>query len=106
MRDGALAPYVPDLRRDPFHCWMEKWHFVPLLVLALLLAIWGAVHEGVFLAASLVSWGIFLRTTVELHGTWLVNSAAHTWGSRRFQNPRRFDQQLVGSPVDVWRGLA
>jgi len=84
MRDGALAPYVPDLRRDPFHCWLEKWHFVPLLVLALLLAIWGALHEGVFLAASLVSWGIFLRTTVELHGTWLVNSAAHTWGSRRF----------------------
>ena len=84
MRDGALAPYVPDLRRDPFHCWLEKWHFVPLLVLALALAIWGALHEGVFLAASLVSWGIFLRTTVELHGTWLVNSAAHTWGRRRF----------------------
>jgi len=84
MRDGALAPYVPDLRRDPFHCWLEKWHFVPLLVLALALAIWGALHEGVFLAASLVSWGIFLRTTVELHGTWLVNSAAHTWGTRRF----------------------
>ena len=84
MRDGALAPYVPDLRRDPFHCWLDKWHFVPLLVLSLLLAIWGAVHEGLFLAASLVSWGIFLRTTVELHGTWLVNSAAHTWGSRRF----------------------
>ena len=84
MRDGALAPYVPDLRRDPFHCWLEKWHFVPLLVLSLALAIWGALHEGVFLAASLVSWGIFLRTTVELHGTWLVNSAAHTWGSRRF----------------------
>jgi fatty-acid desaturase len=37
------------------------------------------------MAASLVCWGIFLRTTVELHGTWLVNSAAHTWGSRRFQ---------------------
>ena len=84
MRDGSLAPYVPDLRRDPFHCWLEKWHFVPLVVLAILLAIWGAIHEGVFLAASLVSWGIFLRTTVELHGTWLVNSAAHTWGSRRF----------------------
>ena len=85
MRDGSLAPYVPDLRRDAFHCWLEKWHFVPLLVLSLLLAIWGIVHEGVVLAASLVSWGIFLRTTVELHGTWLVNSAAHTWGSRRFE---------------------
>jgi len=58
---------------------------VPLLVLSIVLAVWGAIREGVFLAASLVSWGIFLRTTVEFHGTWLVNSAAHTWGSRRFR---------------------
>src|SRR5260370_36892752 len=33
MRDAALAAYVPDLRRDPFHCWMEKWHVVPIVVL-------------------------------------------------------------------------
>jgi sn-1 stearoyl-lipid 9-desaturase len=26
----------------------------------------------------------FLRTVVGLHCTWLVNSATHTWGSRRF----------------------
>jgi stearoyl-CoA desaturase (delta-9 desaturase) len=31
-----------------------------------------------------VLWGIFLRTTVGLHSTWLVNSATHLWGSRRF----------------------
>jgi len=30
-------------------------------------------------------WGIFLRTVVGLHATWLVNSATHIWGSRRFQ---------------------
>jgi fatty-acid desaturase len=84
MRDTALARYVPDLQRDPFHRWLEKWHVIPLLVLSVALAVWGAVREGAFLAASLVSWGIFLRTTVELHGTWLVNSAAHTWGGRRF----------------------
>jgi len=29
-------------------------------------------------------WGIFLRTVVGLHATWLVNSATHMWGSRRF----------------------
>jgi stearoyl-CoA desaturase (delta-9 desaturase) len=85
MRDAALAPYVPDLRRDPFHCWLEKWHVAPLLVLSGVLGVWGAVRGGAVLAGSLVSWGIFLRTTVELHGTWLVNSAAHTWGNRRFQ---------------------
>ena len=87
MRDTALARYVPDLERDAFHRWLEQWHVVPMLVLSVLLAVWGAIRGGVFLAASLVSWGIFLRTTVELHGTWLVNSAAHTWGSRRFATP-------------------
>jgi fatty-acid desaturase len=27
---------------------------------------------------------IFVRTVVGLHATWLVNSATHSWGSRRF----------------------
>ncbi len=87
MRDTALARYVPDLQRDAFHRWLDHWHFVPMLVLGAALAVWGALHGGVFQAASLVAWGIFLRTTVELHGTWLVNSAAHTWGRRRFSTP-------------------
>ena len=29
-------------------------------------------------------WGFFLRTVFGLHATWLVNSATHSWGSRRF----------------------
>jgi stearoyl-CoA desaturase (delta-9 desaturase) len=32
-----------------------------------------------------VLWGIFLRVVVGLHCTWLVNSATHMWGSRRFE---------------------
>ena len=31
-----------------------------------------------------VLWGIALRTTLGLHSTWLVNSATHMWGPRRF----------------------
>jgi stearoyl-CoA desaturase (delta-9 desaturase) len=30
-------------------------------------------------------WGVFLRVTFGLHATWLVNSATHLWGTRRFQ---------------------
>ena len=29
-------------------------------------------------------WGVCLRVVVGLHATWLVNSATHMWGSRRF----------------------
>jgi fatty-acid desaturase len=87
MRDEGLVRFVPDLQQNGFHRWVEKWHVIPLIVLSAVLGVWGALREGAFLAASLVSWGIFLRTTVQLHGTWLVNSAAHTWGRRRFRTP-------------------
>ncbi len=30
-------------------------------------------------------WGVFLRTVIGLHSTWLVNSATHSWGTRRYQ---------------------
>ena len=36
-------------------------------------------------AGPAVLWGIFLRVTLGLHSTWLVNSATHMWGSRRFE---------------------
>lgn len=29
-------------------------------------------------------WVIFFRTVLGLHSTWLVNSATHMWGRRRF----------------------
>jgi stearoyl-CoA desaturase (delta-9 desaturase) len=34
-----------------------------------------------------VLWGVFLRVTLGLHATWLVNSATHLWGRRRFETP-------------------
>lgn len=73
---AELAPYAPDLMRDKFHVWLSKWHWVPLTTLGL-----------VILAAfgwQVMLWAIFLRVTVGLHFTWLVNSATHLWGSQRF----------------------
>ncbi len=32
----------------------------------------------------MVLWGVFLRTVIGLHATWLVNSATHLWGSQRW----------------------
>ena len=71
-----LAPLVPDLIKDRFHVWISKWHWVPLTTLGLVIL--AALGWKVFL------WAIFLRITVGLHCTWLVNSATHLWGSRRF----------------------
>jgi stearoyl-CoA desaturase (delta-9 desaturase) len=71
-----LLPFVPDLRKNKFYVWISKWHWVPLTVLGLMVFAIGGW--------SCLLWGIFLRTVVGLHCTWLVNSATHMWGSRRF----------------------
>jgi stearoyl-CoA desaturase (delta-9 desaturase) len=56
--------------------WLSKWHWVPI-----------TVHPQTRLAIGgipAVLWGIFFRTTLGLHATWLVNSATHIWGTQRF----------------------
>lgn len=72
----TLARYVPDLAKSRFHVWITKYHYVPpVAVLVLLYAVGGLPF---LLVAG------FLRTVLGLHSTWLVNSATHSWGSRRF----------------------
>jgi stearoyl-CoA desaturase (Delta-9 desaturase) len=72
----VMGKYAPDLMKHPFYVWLNNYHWVPLAVLgAVLLAVGGL---PVFL------WGICVRVVFGLHSTWLVNSATHMWGSRRF----------------------
>ena len=73
---AELLPYVPELRKDRFQRWISRWHWVPITILACLLFAVGGWRY--------VLWGIFLRTVIGLHSTWLVNSATHMWGRRRF----------------------
>jgi stearoyl-CoA desaturase (delta-9 desaturase) len=69
--------YAPDMIQDRFYVWLNKYFFVPTIVLAIALLALGG--WGVML------WGISLRVTLSLHATWLVNSATHMWGRRRFE---------------------
>lgn len=69
--------YSPDLLRDPFLVFIDKYYYVTSIVVGIgLFAIGGW---------SMALAGIFLRTVVGWHSTWLVNSATHLWGSRRFE---------------------
>ena len=73
----VMGKYAPDLVKDPFYRVLNSWHWVPLVVLGLgLLAIGGLPW---------VLWGVFFRVVFGLHCTWLVNSATHLWGTRRFK---------------------
>jgi stearoyl-CoA desaturase (delta-9 desaturase) len=71
-----MAKYAPDLAKHKFYVWLNNWHWVPMVVLGLILLAAGGL--------PMVLWGICFRVVVGLHATWLVNSATHMWGSRRF----------------------
>jgi len=74
--DAVMWRYAPDLMKDRFHFRLNQLYFVPLIISGILLLWLGGW--------SMLLWGTFLRVTVALHMTWLVNSATHMWGSRRF----------------------
>jgi stearoyl-CoA desaturase (delta-9 desaturase) len=84
-----LGRYAPDLTRDKVHVWLSKYHWLPLTITGILQVALGAAlaPEGhrVVGAVGMVLWGTFLRVTLGLHATWLVNSATHLWGKRRFE---------------------
>ncbi|HEV1284835.1 MAG TPA: fatty acid desaturase [Bryobacteraceae bacterium] len=71
-----MSKYAPDLARHKFYIWLNNWHWIPMVALGVILLATGGW--------SLLFWGIFLRVVVGLHATWLVNSATHMWGNRRF----------------------
>lgn len=76
--DAVLWRYAPDLMKDRVHYWINRLYFIPLVLLGIIL-----FYAGGW---SMLMWGVFMRVTVGLHATWLVNSATHMWGSRRFES--------------------
>ena len=92
------SKYAPDLGKDPFHRWISKYHWVPLTMLGLVLLAIGGWNW--------VLWGVFLRTTIGLHVTWLVNSATHLWGSRRFETRDDSRNNWWVAAPQLRRGLA
>ena len=75
--EQVMQRYAPDLMKDPVHVWMNRLYFVPLILSGIVLLAFGGW--------SMLFVGTFLRVTIGLHATWLVNSATHMWGSRRFE---------------------
>jgi stearoyl-CoA desaturase (delta-9 desaturase) len=72
-----MSRYAPDLGRDPFYRWLNTYHYLPLTILGVVLMVVGGL--------PMLLWGLFFRVVFGLHATWLVNSATHMFGTRRFQ---------------------
>jgi stearoyl-CoA desaturase (delta-9 desaturase) len=70
---------IADLAKYPELRWLDKFHLVPMFVYAA--AIWYVGGYSAFV------WGFLVATVALYHGTFLINSLAHIWGTRRFPTP-------------------
>lgn len=74
---GVLRQYAPDLDRDRYYRWLNRFHWLPLTIVGLSLFALGGW--------SWLLWGAFLPIAIGFHVTWMVNSVTHMWGTRRFR---------------------
>jgi fatty-acid desaturase len=82
VRDLLRQPFYWRLEQNYFWIWIYLLHAVLFFVVGLAIG-WansGRYLGGVQFGASLLVWGVFVRTVFVLHGTWSVNSVTHLWG--------------------------
>ena len=109
--------YAKDVVSDRFYRRFEKGpvaHLaLPLHAIAFFVAglrhrppgRWIVSLPGCSWGLSLLVWGVFVRTVAVWHITWLVNSAAHTWGYRNYEtrdNSRNNWLAAILSNGDGW----
>jgi stearoyl-CoA desaturase (delta-9 desaturase) len=88
--DETQYKLIPDYANVPELRWLNKYFLVPPVVWAFLCAAMGG-WQGVV-------WGFFISTTFLWHATFLINSAAHLVGRRRYPT-------LDGSRNSFWLAI-
>ncbi len=68
---------IPDLAKYPELRWINEHFLIPPLILAAALYAAGGL--------SWLTWGFFLSTTLLWHTTFMINSLAHVYGTRRYE---------------------
>jgi stearoyl-CoA desaturase (Delta-9 desaturase) len=79
---GTPAESVKDWSRYPELRWLDRYHWVPgisLAVLCFLIGLWTGVG-----AWSCLVWGFVVSTVLLYHAVFCVNSLCHLFGSRRY----------------------
>lgn len=69
--------FAPDLAKQPFYRWLNRYFLLLQLPLGILLYAIGGW--------SFVLWGMFVRAVWLWHSTWFINSVTHLWGYRTFE---------------------
>lgn len=87
---------ISDFSRYPELRWLNKWHVVPTIVYAVAIFLIGGFDAFV--------WGYLVATVVLFHGTFLINSLSHIWGSRRFATPDESRNNFLLALVTLGEG--
>lgn len=70
--------FIPDLLKFPELVWLHKYQFLPIFSWTILMFIVGGWNA--------ILWGTFISSLMNWHGTFIVNSLSHIWGSQPFES--------------------
>lgn len=80
-----LERYTPDLIREPFLLWLERYSSVAVIVgLIVPAAVGWAIGGSWHAAATAFLWGGLIKLALVNHATGAVNSICHAFGSKPF----------------------
>ena len=74
--DETKLERIKDFAQYPELRWLNKWHLLPPIALAVVMFLVGG--------APLLVWGFFVSTVLLWHGTFTINSLSHVFGSTRY----------------------
>ena len=105
-RHHMYDTYAKDLIRDPFYATFENsllYVWVNLLSwlvffgggFAAEFALGGTSSQAVQFGLSCLVWGVFVRTVVQWHATWAVNSVTHRFGYRNYATDEGSRNHLI-----------
>jgi stearoyl-CoA desaturase (delta-9 desaturase) len=87
---------IADFSRFPELRWLDRFYLVPPVL-------YGASIYVLFGWGAFV-WGFLVSTVLLYHGTFLINSLSHIWGSRRFPTPDESRNNFVLALVTLGEG--
>ena len=94
---------VADLERDPLIRWQHRHHFLIGAVVTLSLPVLVGVLTGNLLGHLII--GVLLRIVVTHHSTFLINSAAHVFGTQPYTDANSARDNPLLAPLTYGEGF-
>lgn len=87
---------IADFAKYPELRWLDRWHAVPGVVLAVVLFLVGGLPA--------LAWGFFASTVLVWHCTFAINSLTHMMGTRRYPTTDNSRNSLILALVTLGEG--